>query len=146
MADPLAVQVTFSGYNRVNNQLRAAASFYADESDAIIEKHVKSEASRLRSKPYPPMLPGQKYRRTFRLGTHFRAQHQGKNKWAVINRVKSLRYGRPYAVWVVKKGMQNRRVHLRRWWTIDDELAKNAPVLTKNLSVELEQLLNRQRD
>lgn len=139
-------EVTFSGYNRVRNQLRAAASYYANEADSVIEKHTKKEAARLRSKPYPPMLPGQKYQRTFRLGKSFRAQHQGKAKWAVINRVKSIKYGRPYAVWVVKKGMQNKRYHLHRWWTIDDELQKGMPQLTKNLSITLEGLLNRQRD
>jgi hypothetical protein len=81
-----------------------------------------------------------------RLGRAFRAQKKGLAKWAVINRVKSLKYGRPYSVWVVKKGMQNRKYHLGRWWTIDDELQKNVSTLTKDLSKELENLLERQGD
>ena len=139
MADPFDVSFKFDGVNRVRNQLRAAASFHADVTDPIIEKHTKSESKRLRSKAYPPKLPNQKYIRTFTLKRRFRAQRYGTAKWAVVNRT-------PYAVWVIKKGMQNRKLHLNRWWTLEDTLQENTPELTKKLSTGLEELLNKQSD
>lgn len=141
----LDVTYTYTGYNRVRNQLRAAASFHRQEADPIVEKHTKNEAGKLRNKPYAPKLPNQRYQRTFRMGKAFRAQRQGVAQWAVINRVKSLKYGRPYAAWVIKRGMQA-RVHRNRWWVMDDELDKSVPMLTRNLTIMLEDLLNRQRD
>lgn len=139
MADPFDVSVTFTGLNRVRNQLRAAASFYKQEADPLIGKHAKSESARMRDKAYPPRLPNQKYIRTYELKRKYRAQHKGAGVWAVINRRKG-------AVWVIKKGMQNRKYHAGRWYTLEDELNKNVPKLTKNLSAHLEQLLNSQRD
>lgn len=136
---PKSVDFTITGYNRVRNQLRAAASFYDKQSDKAIEKHAKREAKNLRSKPYPATLPNQKYIRTFELQRKFRAQRRGISRWAVINR-------RPGAVWVIKKGMQNRKVHLGRWWTIEDTLQATIPPLTKELSTQFEGLIERQRD
>lgn len=137
------VNVTFTGTNRVRNQLRAAASFYKKDGDKVIERHVKNEAKRLRRKPYPARLPNQKYQRTMELGKHFRAQKVKTGTWRIINRVRN-KYGRAYAVWVVKKGMQNIKYHLGRWWTVEDETQKNAPELTKNLATTFEELMNSQ--
>lgn len=144
MVKPLFdVSVEFKGYNRVRNQLRAAAAYFPEVVDPIIEKHTKKQADMLRHKPYPARLPNQKYQRTYNLQRSFRAQRKGTAAWAVINRARDRR-GRYYAVWVIKKGMQNRKYHLHRWWTLDDTLAETAPELTKNLSAALEKELDRQ--
>ena len=134
------VNFNFRGVNRVRNQLRACAAFHKDKADPIIEKHTKREAARMRGTAYPAELPNQKYQRTYQLQSHFRAQKVGNAHWRVINRVRN-RYG-AYAVWVIKKGMQNKKYHLGRWWTIEDKLQENAPMLTKNLAAELERILN----
>ena len=139
MADPFDVTVRMYGYNRVRNQLRAMASAHPKHTDPTIEKHAKTQAAMLRNKPYPPERPNQKYVRTGELGRRWRAQHQGRGRWAIINR-------RPKAVWVIKQGMQNRKYHLGRWWTMEDTLAKTMPQLTKNLSRTLEALMEQQRD
>ena len=140
----IKTEVELRGYNRVNNQLRALASAHTDVTDPVIEKHTKALSAMFRGKPYPNKLPNQKYQRTYNLRRGFRAQNRGKGKWAVINRAK--RRGRYYALWVIKKGFQNRKYHLGRWWTIEDESQKTMPTLTRNLSLALEQLMERQTD
>ena len=133
------VKVEFEarGYNRVRNQLRTLAAAHPDITDKVMERHIKTQAANLRSKPYPPMLPNQKYKRTGKLGRAFRAQRRGRGSWAVINRTS-------YAVYVIKKGYQNRKYHEGRWWTIEDEMKRSMPELTRKLSTELEQELGRQ--
>lgn len=144
--DILDASFTLSGFNRVGNQLRAAASTHPDLTDPIIEAHTKSEAARLRRKAYPPELPNQKYKRTYDLQRHFRAQRRGPGRWAVINRVRSRITGMMYAYRVIKKGFQGHDYFLGRWWIFEDVLQKNAPMLTRDLSVAIEKLLDRQRD
>ncbi len=139
MSNPFNVSVELRGTNRVANQLRAMASAHPDKTDPIIGKHAKWQSRQLRRKRYPPELPGQKYIRTGNLGRRFRARRVKKGVHIVMNR-------QSYAVWVVKKGMQNTKYHLGRWWTIDDEVQKNAPTLTKKLAAMLEDLMRKQKD
>ena len=143
-AGAIKTEVEFRGVNRVRNQLRALASAVPDVTDPVVEKHAKTMAAFLRRKQYPPRRPNQKYKRTGELGRRFRAQRRGRESWAVINRAK--RKGQYYAVWVIKKGMQNRQFHLGRWWTLEDEMQKSMPRLTRNLTVALDQLIERQPD
>jgi hypothetical protein len=133
----MKVEFEMRGVNRVRNQLRALASAVPNITGPVVEKHTKDEAANLRNKPYPPMLPNQKYRRTGLLGRRFRAQRRGAGAWAVINRTE-------YALWVIKKGYQNRKYHEGRWWTIDDEMARTMPELTRKLTRALETELDRQ--
>lgn len=143
---PPKVQFEVRGIIRVRNQLRAAASFYGDTTDRIVERHTKNLAAMFRRKPYPPKRANQKYVRTGLLGRSFRAQKVKATQWRVINRAKSPKTGKEYAAWVIKKGWQNKRYHLKRWWTIDDEAEKSMPTLTKALSAELEKQLEAVRD
>lgn len=122
------------GTNRVRNQLRAAAAFHPDTTDPLIGRHAQNEAGRLARKPYPPAQPGQRYHRTYHLARSWRARRMTPGVHQIENMA-------AYAVWVVKKGMQNRQVHLNRWWTADDELRRNMPQLSKALAAELEQKL-----
>jgi hypothetical protein len=133
------VKVEFEarGYNRVRNQLRTLATAHPEITDKVMERHIKTQAANLRTKAYPPRLPNQKYIRTGKLGGAFRAQRRGRGSWAVINRTS-------YAVYVIKKGYQNRQYHAGRWWTIEDEMNRSMPELTRKLSTALEQELDRQ--
>ena len=124
-------------YNRVRNQLRRLASDRHDITEPVMERHAKMQSAMFRSKPYPPMRAGQKYRRTFQLQRRFLAQRRGREAWSVINRT-------PYAAWVIKKGMQNRAYHKGRWWIFEDEMEKSMPDLTKALTEALEKDLNKQ--
>ena len=137
MADPFDVSVEIRGTNRVRNQLRAAASAHTKHTDPVIGKHAKKQSAMMRALAYPAKLPNQKYVRTFELKRRYRAQKRASAQWAVINRTK-------YAVWVIKKGMQNRKYHLGRWYTLEDKMAETMPTLTKNLSVMLEDLMRKQ--
>ncbi len=139
----LSIDFEIRGANRVRNQLRAAASFHAKDTDPIIGKHTKMMSAFFRAKQYPPRLPNQKYVRTYRLRRHFRAQRIKVGAWKIINRARGKR-GKLYAHWVVKKGLQNETYHLGRWWTVEDESKKEMPKLTKNLSIRLEQILEAQ--
>ncbi len=131
----MSVKFEILGSNRVRNALRGLAAAHTADTDPIIEKHTKQQARRLRQKRYPPMLPNQKYRRTMELQKKFRAQRGGAARWRVIN-------NRRGAQWVIKKGMQNRRYHKGRWWTMEDELQKTMPELTKKLGEKLEDIAN----
>ncbi len=141
----IEVNFTMQGSNRVRNQLRTIAALHPELTDPVIEKHVKKESARMRKEPYPPKLPNQKYVRTGTLGRSFRAQHVKLGMWQIINRATNPR-GRQYAAWVIKKGFQNKQYHLGRWWTIEEKLQKNMPILTKKLSIMLERELDRQPD
>ena len=146
MSNPFDVSVELRGTNRVANQLRAMASAHPDQTDPIIGKHAKWQAKQLRNKAYPPELPGQVYVRTHNLKRRFRARRVKKGVHIVMNR-------QSYAVWVIKKGMQATKFfgkyppgHRGRWWTIDDQVQKNAPTLTKKLAAMLEDLMRKQKD
>lgn len=141
----MIIDTVVKGMGRLTNQFRAIVEFSNKSADNIMGEHVTDEAGRLRRKPYPPMLPGQKYVRTYRFGQAFKAEQVRPLHWQVVNRVKSLRYGRPYAVWVAKKGMQA-QIHQNRWWTADDELEDNLPKLNDKLGGFLEVTLDKQRD
>lgn len=125
------------GTNRVRNQLRTLAAADPDITEPVIAKHAKSERRRLKSTPYPAKLPGQKYIRTGNLANRFRAERQKAGVWRVTNSAS-------YAVWVIKRGMQNRQYHRGRWWTMEDVLEDGMPDLTRDLSRELEREMDRQ--
>lgn len=133
------VRVNMKGFNRVRNQLRAAASFHTKETDPVIAKHAKKQARLLRQKRYPPKLPNQQYVRTFELGRRFRARKIKAGQWQVINK-------RRGAVWVIKEGFQNIKFHAWRWWTMDEELRETMPELTRELTETLEGILRSQSD
>ena len=135
------INVEIRGERRLARQMEAIADMWPDKSDPIIGKHATKFAKNMRNKPYPPELPGQKYIRTFLLGSRFKAKHAGlpKGVHGVENKVS-------YAIWVAKRGMQNRQYHLGRWWTLEDEAEKTLPELEANLVEMLEDLIARQRD
>lgn len=136
------VQFEIRGWNRVRNQLRTVAKYHPNVSDRVVERHTKRVAGQLRRKPYPPKRPQQKYQRTGDLGKSFRAQKERDAHWRIINRVKSRKYQRPYAIHVIKKGRQP-WFHKNRWWTIDEEVEKTMPELTRTLTQELEREMER---
>jgi hypothetical protein len=126
-----------TGTERVQKQLDVAVKFAKQGADPVFRLHARREAGRLRKKPYPPELPNQKYQRTFELRDSYRHRKTGPSNYAITTQRKG-------AKWVVKKGMQNRRYHFGRWWTVDDEIAKGLPALSKRLSVEIEDIMEHQ--
>lgn len=138
MSGAFEIKVEIVGLKRLENQLRSLEKAL-QIIDPVISKHATKFADDIRNKPYPPMLPNQKYKRTGLLGRRFRAKHAGMplGSHAVENRV-------PYAIWVAKRGWQNKAYHLGRWWTLENEAEKTIPTLQRELSTALEQELDRQ--
>lgn len=130
MADDLKAKVEIKGYNRVRNQLRKAAAAHPEISDPIIERHAKSERLRLKGKPYPPRLPGQKYVRTGKTASSFAAVRIKLGEWAVVNTA-------PNREFVITRAHQA-RIHRGRWYTMEDELERNMPELTEALAEAIE--------
>ena len=130
----MRVQFDIRGSNRVRNQLRGLAAAHPEETGPVVEKHTKWAAAQMRRERYPAERPNQTYRRTYELRRRFRAQKVKAAVWRVINL-------RPGAVWVIKKGMQNRKVHLGRWWTLEDKLQKTMPRLTRKLTDKLDDIM-----
>ena len=132
------ISVKFAGYNRVKNQLRAAASAFSKETDPVMKRFVEDEALRMMDKPYPPKRPKQKYKRTFRLKRSFSFDYVRPGVWTVTNRV-------PYSYRVINKGTQG-YYFVGRWWTLQDEMRENRLALSNELTAMLSNLMEMQRD
>lgn len=134
------VTVTIKGANRVRNQLRTIAVFHPEISDPIIREHAKQEQRELRRTPYPPKPPLSTYKRKRFFGGiagSFSAIRKQLGVWLVTN-------SRLYAEFVI--GEKQAWMHQGRWWKMADESQKRMPILTKNLSIELEKKLDGARD
>lgn len=130
-------RVTLYGFNRVANQLRALASAHAKTLDPILREHAQSERRRLKATPYPPKLPNQRYVRTGKLANSYAVERQAVGRYSVTNNRKG-------SVWVIRRGFQNRRYHLGRWYTIEDVIEQRTGALTRALADALVALVNRQ--
>lgn len=138
MASPFQqpIQIDMAGYNRVMNQLRAMASAHPRKTNPIIGAHARQQRAKLKGRPYPHKLPNQKYIRTGELANRWEAIQVKPGVWRISNRRRGV-------VAVVKKGFQNRKYHLGRWWTVEDVLAEDMPQLTRNLTAMLDGLLKK---
>lgn len=123
------------GKERLDRQLENLKNFTKKQADPVFRKYASGQADKLKAKAYPPMLPNQKYRRTMKLKNSFGFRKLGPSNYAVTN-------NREGAKWVIKRGMQNRRYHLGRWWTMEDELQKGLPILRDQLAAEIEETLD----
>ena len=130
----MKVDFRIVGKERLTRQLETLKGFAKKQADPVFKKYARWQADKLRAKPYPPMLPNQKYQRTMKLKNSFGFRKLGASNYAVTN-------DRKGAKWVIKKGMQNQRYHLGRWWTMEDELEKGLPILRDQLVAEVEESL-----
>lgn len=132
-------EIAFSikGTNRVRNQLRRAASDFKTVTDRVIGEWARGLRRLLKSYPYPPMRPGQKYVRTGLLANSWSAQRIKVGSWTVANSA-------GYATWVVgnAKGVGQAWMHKGRWWTAAAVFEENRRALVRALTEALEDLTN----
>lgn len=100
--------------------------------DPVLADFVPEERDRLENTPYPPMLPNQRYIRTFRLKFSFRANRRAEAEYTLRNEA-------PYSGFVV--GIQQAEIHQGRWWIAYHMLLDRVPDLTRALVDELESKL-----
>jgi hypothetical protein len=96
-----------------------------------IGDHARKDAEHFRGKAYPARRPKQQYVRTYQLKSNITTRSVQRGVWQIDS-------FSSYAVWVIKKGMQNRDYHLERWWTVDDEVEVRAPMLADKVATEIE--------
>jgi hypothetical protein len=126
------VSIKVTGSARVANKFRAMAG-KSKNTDPVTKAWAEKTRLKLRAKKYPPKRPGQKYKRTGRLGTSWKKRKAGKNTWAIINDASFK--GRTYARYVVGDSKGNRQawMHSGRWWVARDVIEENIPELRTEL-------------
>lgn len=126
------------GFNRVENKLRHLASNLPHISQEVIYKWAQGTRAILKSTPYPPKRPNQKYKRTGRLASSWRAART--TTGATIENRAAFR-GRGYSRYVVGDGKGERQawMHKGRWWKGRDVINKETPELTKELAKRIKQ-------
>lgn len=139
MASRRDVDLNFQleGWRRVRNQLRTVATLHPQETDTVLEKEAKAARRDLKAEPYPPMLPGQKYRRTGLTANSFFARRVRPGWWMVGNSA-------PRREYVIDEEMQA-RIHRGRWYTIQEFMRQRMGDITEALGERLETLWERAR-
>lgn len=77
---------------------------------------------------YPPERPGQRYRRTGKLGESWKQRQYGRYHVSFTNAT-------PYAQYVVGDGEGNKQawMHTGRWWVAAERIASATPRLLENI-------------
>ena len=128
------IRFVVRGTNRVRNQLRAIAAFYPRKVDGVAHRDMQRIRRKLKAKPYPPKRPQQTYRRTGLLSNKWAVRRTKPGVWAIVNN--ASRRGKPYPGFVV--GDRQAWMHKNRWWIASEEIEKEMPEFTRNLSQELD--------
>lgn len=129
-------QLTIRGNDEIVAQLRAAASKSPRQMDDALYRWAQGVRGKLKSTPYPPKRPNQRYVRTGRLASSWRAERLGNGRVLIANSA-------PYSGYVVGGGARNRQawMHSGRWWRGQDVIIENLPELGHNIVKELDKLL-----
>ncbi len=129
-------QLTIRGNDEIVAQLRAAASKSPRQMDDALYRWAQGVRGKLKSTPYPPKRANQRYVRTGRLASSWRAERQGQGKVLIANSA-------TYSGYVVGGGARNRQawMHSGRWWRGQDVIIENLPELGHNIVKELDKLL-----
>ncbi len=128
-------QLIIIGQNAVTNKLRTTAAKAPHAMGDITYRWAQGVRAKLKSTPYPPKRPGQRYVRTGRLANSWSAVRMSQSTVRIANSA-------PYSVYVV--GSRTRRqawMHLGRWWKGYDVIAENRPELRAAVIKELDKML-----
>ena len=131
----LRFNLTIIGQNAIENRLRTAAATLPRATVNTTYDWAQLHVMRhLSVKPYPPMRPGQRYKRTGDLGRGWTAGVRGK--------VVYIENAMPYAGYVVgnAKGQRQAWMHRGRWWVMRDMIDEKRPELKRMML----QMLDRQ--
>jgi hypothetical protein len=124
---------------RIRAKLDRLAAEFGKEFDAVGVKWGKSTRARLKSEPYPPKLPNQRYIRTGQLANRWAFRREEPGEWLFDNKANKL--GRYYATYVISR--QQAEIHQGRWWRAYDVVGRYIPDLLKDIGKEINRILRR---
>ena len=128
----LRFQLVITGNDELLARLRSASAKAPGVMDEISYRWAQNVRAKLKSTPYPPKRPGQRYVRTGRLANSWRAERKGKGRAVIINSA-------GYSGYVV--GKKQAWFHRGRWWLGRSVLMESAPELKAAAIKELDKLL-----
>ena len=132
----LRFELTIIGQNAVTNRLRTAAAKAPGAVGDATYRWAQDVRGKLKSTPYPPKRPGQRYVRTGRLANSWRVERASLGRVLITNSAQ-------YSGWVVGGGPHNRqaRVHVGRWWKGENVVRESLPNLTRTIVNEMDRVL-----
>jgi hypothetical protein len=128
----LRFQLVITGNDELLARLRSASAKAPGVMDEISYRWAQNVRAKLKSTPYPPKRPGQRYVRTGRLANSWRAERKGKGRAVIINSA-------GYSGYVV--GKKQAWMHRGRWWLGRNVLMESAPELETAAKREIDRLL-----
>ena len=128
----LRFQLVITGNDELLARLRSASAKAPGVMDEISYRWAQNVRAKLKSTPYPPKRPGQRYVRTGRLANSWRAERKGKGRAGIINSAS-------YSGYVV--GKKQAWMHRGRWWLGRNVLMESAPELETAAKREIDRLL-----
>ena len=128
----LRFQLVITGNDELLARLRSASAKAPGVMDEISYRWAQNVRAKLKSTPYPPKRPGQRYVRTGRLAKSWRAERRGKGRALIANSA-------GYSGYVV--GKKQAWMHRGRWWLGRTVLMESAPELEAAAIREIDKLL-----
>ena len=128
----LRFQLVITGNDELLARLRKASAKAPGVMDEISYRWAQNVRAKLKSTPYPPKRPGQRYVRTGRLANSWRAERRGKGRALIANSA-------GYSGYVV--GKKQAYMHRGRWWLGRSVLIESAPELEAAAIREIDKLL-----
>ena len=128
----LRFQLVITGNDERLARLRSASAKAPGVMDEISYRWAQNVRAKLKSTPYPPKRPGQRYVRTGLLANSWRAERKGKGRAVIINSA-------GYSGYVV--GKKQAWMHRGRWWLGRNVLMESAPELETAAKREIDRLL-----
>jgi hypothetical protein len=128
----LRFELTITGNDELLARLRSASAKAPGVMDEISYRWAQNVRAKLKSTPYPPKRPGQRYVRTGRLANSWRAERLGKGRALIANSA-------GYSGYVV--GKKQAWAHRGRWWLGRNVLMESAPELETAAKREIDRLL-----
>ena len=125
-------QLIIIGQNAVTNKLRTTAAKAPHAMGDITYRWAQGVRAKLKSTPYPPKRPGQRYVRTGRLANSWSAVRMSQSTVRIANSA-------PYSGYVV--GKKQAWFHRGRWWTAQSVIVENRPELRAAVIKELDKML-----
>lgn len=125
-------QLIIIGQNAVTNKLRTTAAKAPHAMGDITYRWAQGVRAKLKSTPYPPKRPGQRYVRTGRLANSWSAVRMSQSTVRIANSA-------GYSGYVV--GKKQAWFHRGRWWTAQSVIGENRPELRAAVIKELDKML-----
>jgi len=127
------------GYQRVGNALRMLASTHPEVIEDTLGEWAQDIRHELKSMPYPPKRPNQKYIRTGRLANSWNVKKDKPGQVSIQNSARGDRgqfYG-PYVVGDADGADSQAWMHEGRWWLAADVIGDFMGDLTRRMSRDI---------